>query len=56
MQIRKDTVKDPNVKEYIVVNKRDANWQDIHTDLTRDTSADSSIDSNIVPDRICNYS
>jgi subtilisin family serine protease len=52
MQIRKDTVKDPNVKEYIVVNKRDANWQDIHNDLTRDTSADSSIDSNIVPDRI----
>ena len=39
-------------KEYIVINKRDANWQDIHNDLTRDTSADSSVDSNIIPDRI----
>jgi subtilisin family serine protease len=52
MQIRKDTVKDSNVKEYIVINKRDTNWQDILSDLTRDTSADDSIDSNIIPDRI----
>ena len=43
---------DSTKKEYIVINKRNANWEDIHNDLTRDTSADSSIDSNIVPDRI----
>ena len=48
--LRKD--KDSNIKEYIVINKRDANWQDIHSDLTRDTSADDSIDSNIIPDRV----
>ena len=38
--------------EYIVTVTRDANWQELHNDLTRDTTADSTVDSNIVPDRV----
>lgn len=37
--------------EYIVTVKKDANWKELHDELSRDTSADSSVDSNIVPDR-----
>ena len=37
--------------EYVVTVKKDANWKELHDELSRDTSADSSVDSNIVPDR-----
>jgi subtilisin family serine protease len=38
-------------KEYVVTVKSGANWQEVHNELTRDTSANSNIDSNIIPDR-----
>ena len=37
--------------EYIVTVKKEANWQELNTDLSTDTSADASVDSNIIPDR-----
>ena len=37
--------------EYVVTVKKDANWKELHDELCRDTSADSSVDSSIVPDR-----
>ena len=38
-------------KEYVVTVKSNANWQELHNELTRDTSTASDVDSNIVPDR-----
>jgi len=40
-----------NEKEYIVTVKEGVDWKEVHHDLTRDTAKDSSVDSNIVPDR-----
>ena len=39
------------MKEFIVVAKSEADIDSIHSELTRDTSTDSSVDSNVVPDR-----
>jgi len=38
-------------KEYIITVKNGVNWQEVHSELTRDTSNDSNVDKNIVPDR-----
>ena len=38
-------------KEYVVTVKSNANWQELHNELTQDTSTASDVDSNIVPDR-----
>ena len=40
-------------REYIVTVKKGVNWRDVHAELINDTSADDSVDSNIVPDRVC---
>ena len=37
--------------EYVVTVKKDANWQELKTELTTDTSADASVDSAVIPDR-----
>ena len=37
--------------EYIVTVKKEANWEELNTELTNDTSGDASVDSNIIPDR-----
>jgi len=37
--------------EYIVTVKRGVDWQQLNDELTRDTTTDDSVDSNIVPDR-----
>ena len=37
--------------EYIVTVKKDANWEELKTDLVTNTSADDSVDSSIIPDR-----
>lgn len=37
--------------EYIVTVKKSANWQEVNTDISTDTSANASVDSNIIPDR-----
>ena len=37
--------------EYIVTVKRGIDWQQLNDELTRDTTTDDSVDSNIVPDR-----
>jgi subtilisin family serine protease len=39
------------MKEFIVVAKSEADIDSIHSELTRDTSADPSVNSNVVPDR-----
>ena len=39
--------------EYIVTVKKDADWKKLHDELCKDTSDDASIDSNIIPDRVC---
>lgn len=39
-------------KEFIVTVKEGVDWQQIKDELTRDTSTDDSVDSNIVPDRV----
>ena len=39
------------MKEFIVVAKSEADIDSVHSELTRDTSTDSSVDSNVVPDR-----
>jgi hypothetical protein len=41
------------IREYIVTVRKDVDWHIIHDELCRDTSADDSVDSNIVPDRVC---
>ena len=41
------------IREYIVTVQKDVDWHIIHDELCRDTSADDSVDSNIVPDRVC---
>jgi subtilisin family serine protease len=38
-------------REYVVTVKKDANWEELNTELTTDTSADASVDSSIIPDR-----
>ncbi len=38
-------------KEYIVSVKEGVDWKEVHNELTRDTSNDNSVDSNIIPDR-----
>ena len=44
---------DPNIiEEYVVITKRGLEYTDLHNELIRDTSADDSVDSNIVPDRV----
>ena len=44
--------KDPDDKfETIVTVKKGVNWEVLHNELTRDTTADPSVDSNIIPDR-----
>jgi|TARA_B100000959_G_scaffold100133_1_gene105885 subtilisin family serine protease len=43
---------DSNKKDYSVVTKRGIKYTEIHNDLIRDTSADDSVDSNIIPDRV----
>tara|TARA_B100001013_G_scaffold100087_3_gene56414 strand:- start:12284 stop:14053 length:1770 start_codon:yes stop_codon:yes gene_type:complete len=44
--------KDPDDKfETIVTVKKGINWEVLHNELTRDTTADPSVDSNIIPDR-----
>jgi len=40
-------------REYIVTVKKGVNWKEVHADLINDTSTDDSVDSNIVPDRVC---
>lgn len=40
-------------KEYIVTVREGVDWREIHDELTRDTTTDASVDSNIVPDREC---
>ena len=40
------------MKEFIVVAKSEADIDSIHSELTRDTTTDSSVDSNVVPDRV----
>ena len=37
--------------EVIVTVKKGVNWEVLHNELTRDTTADPSVDSNIIPDR-----
>ena len=37
--------------EYVITVKKDANWEELNTELTTDTSADASVDSSIIPDR-----
>ena len=37
--------------EYIVTVKKGINWEELHSELKNDTSADSSVDSSIIPDR-----
>ena len=37
--------------EYIVTVKAGVDWQVVNDELTRDTAADASVDSGIVPDR-----
>ena len=37
--------------EVIVTVKAGVNWEVLHNELTRDTTADPSVDSNIIPDR-----
>ena len=41
------------IREYIVTVRKDVDCHIIHDELCRDTSADDSVDSNIVPDRVC---
>lgn len=39
------------MKEYIVVAKSEPDIDSIHSELTRDTTTDSTVNSNVVPDR-----
>lgn len=41
------------IREYIVTVQKGVDWRVIHDELVRDTTTDDSVDSNIVPDRIC---
>jgi hypothetical protein len=41
---------------YIVTVKRGVDWKILHDEIIRDTSADASVDSNIIPDRACEAS
>ena len=41
---------------YIVTVKRGVDWKQLHDEIIRDTSADASVDSNIIPDRACEAS
>lgn len=41
------------LREYIVTVKKDINWRTVHNELIVDTSANDSVDSNIIPDRNC---
>ena len=40
-------------REYIVTVKEGVDWRVLHNELIQDTTADDSVDSNIVPDREC---
>ena len=40
-------------REYIVTVRKDVDWKEIHNELVNDTSANDAVDSNIVPDRVC---
>lgn len=40
------------MKEFIVVAKSEADIDSIHSELTRDTTTDASVDSDVVPDRV----
>ena len=41
------------LREYIVTVKKDIDWRTVHNELIVDTSANDSVDSNIIPDRNC---
>ena len=41
------------IREYVVTTKKDVDWRTLHDELCRETSGDDSVDSNIVPDRVC---
>ena len=40
-------------REYIVTVRKDIDWRELHAEIIRDTTADDSVDSNVVPDRAC---
>ena len=40
-------------KEYIVTVKKGVDWREVHAELINDTTADDSVDSNVIPDRAC---
>lgn len=41
------------IREYIVTVRKDADWHELHDELRVDTSANADVDSNVIPDRVC---